>query len=62
MRERLQELWYDEEAVATVEYALLLGGLVVGGVSVWQVLGDAIENTIIEVANTLSSGGGTPVK
>jgi len=60
MRERLQELWYDEEAVATVEYALLLSGLVVGGASIWQVLGDAIENTITEVANTLSSGGATP--
>jgi len=54
---RFRELWYDEEGVATVEYALLLSGLVVGGASVWQVLGDAIKNTITEVANTISSGG-----
>ena len=60
MRERLQELWYDEKGVVTVEYALLLSVLVVGMASVWQMLRAAIENTITNVANTLSSAPGTP--
>ncbi len=60
MHERLQELWSDEKGVVTVEYALLLSVLVVGMASVWQMLRAAIENTITNVANTLSSAPGTP--
>jgi len=62
MQERLQELWYDEEGVATTEYALLLGGLVVGGASVWRVLGDAIADAVTDAANTISNGGGIPAR
>ena len=59
MHERLQELWYDEEAVVTVEYALLLSVLVVGMASVWQMLRAAIENTITDVGSTLSNADAT---
>jgi len=57
VQKRLQELWYDEEGIATTEYALLISGLVVGGASVWHVLGDAIADAVTDAANTISSAG-----
>ena len=60
MRERLQELWYDEKGVVTVEYALLLGVLVVGMASVWEMLRAAVAYAVTDAANTISSGGVTP--
>ena len=60
MRERLQELWSDEKGVVTVEYALLLGVLVVGMASVWQMLRAAIAYAVTDAAHTISSGSGTP--
>ncbi len=57
MQKRLQQLWYDEEAVATIEYALLLSVLVVGMASVWQMLKAAIAHAVIEATNTISSAG-----
>jgi len=35
----------DEEGVATVEYALLLAGLIVGLSVTWQPLGNTMANT-----------------
>ena len=60
MQKRLQELWYDEEGVATVEYALLLSVLIVGMASVWQILRDAVAYALADAANTISSGSVTP--
>ena len=60
MRERLQELWYDEKGVVTVEYALLLGVLVVGMASVWQMLRAAVAHAVADASNTISSGSVTP--
>ena len=60
MRERLQELWYDEKGVVTVEYALLLSVLVVGMASIWQMLRAAVAYAVADAANTISSGGVTP--
>ena len=60
MRERLQELWWDEKGVVTVEYALLLSVLVVGMASVWQMLKAAVAHALADAANTISSGGVTP--
>jgi len=57
VQKRLQQLWYDEEAVATIEYALLLSVLVVGMASVWQMLKAAIAHAVIEATNTISSAG-----
>ena len=60
MQKRLQELWYDEEGVAAVEYAVLIGALAVGAASAWQMLGEAITDVVTDAANTISSGGVTP--
>ncbi len=49
-----RKLWKDESGVSTVEYALLLTVLVVGAVSVWTSLGEAISSTINSIANTIS--------
>ena len=60
MRERLQELWSDEKGVVTVEYALLLGVLVVGMASVWEMLKTAVAHAVTDATNTIASGGVTP--
>ncbi len=49
-----RELWKDEAGVSTVEYALLLGVLVVGAGVAWTVLTSAISAAITDVADTLS--------
>ncbi len=60
VQKRLHELWYDEEAVVTVEYALLLSVLVVGMAGVWQMLRAAIADAVADAADAISSGGITP--
>ena len=60
MQEYLQNLWYDEQGVATIEYALLLSVLVVGMAGVWQMLRAAIAHALGDAANTISSEGVTP--
>jgi len=35
---RLKNLWHDEDGLTTVEYALLLVALVLGGTFVWTAL------------------------
>ena len=49
-----RKLWQDESGVSTVEYALLLGVLVVGVTAVWTALRIAISAAITDVADTLS--------
>jgi len=49
-----RKLWQDESGVSTVEYALLLAVLVVGTVSAWTGLREAISSTITDIANTIS--------
>lgn len=53
----LREIWEDQTGVVTVEYALLLAVLVVGGAAVWSGLRDNIANTLSEIETTVSSGG-----
>jgi len=40
--EAIRALWRDEDGVTTVEYALLLAVLVVGGAAAWTTLRGAI--------------------
>jgi len=56
VQEYLQQLWYDEQGVVTVEYALLLSVLVVGMASVWQVLRAAIAHAVADATNAISGG------
>jgi len=54
MRRMARKLWQDESGVATVEYALLLGVLVVGAGVAWTVLTSAISAAITDVADAFS--------
>ena len=49
-----RKLWKDESGVSTVEYALLLGVLVVGASTVWMALSSAISAAITDVADAFS--------
>ena len=60
MQEYLQQLWYDEQGVATIEYALLLSVLVVGMAGVWQMFRAAVAHAVADAANTISSRDVTP--
>ena len=51
----------DEEGVATVEYAVLLAGLIIGLSVTWQPLGDAMSNTSEETQQVIAAGGITGV-
>ena len=54
MRRMARKLWNDESGVATVEYALLLGVLVVGATVVWTALSGAVAAAITDVADAFS--------
>lgn len=41
-----QELWFDEAALTTVEYALLLLLVAVSGIVAWQALGTTTESSV----------------
>ncbi len=47
----------DEQGLATVEYAVLLAGLVIGLSVTWQPLADVMISTGEETEQAISSGG-----
>jgi len=44
----------DEEALATVEYALLLAGLIIGSAAIWQVMVSAMTTPTAQAAETVN--------
>jgi len=56
MRAVLDRLWADEQAVTTVEYALLLVTVVVAGVVAWQNLGVTLGNMVQECSTQIANG------
>ena len=54
----LRSLWYDEDGLTTVEYALLLALIVVGAAGIWVSLGDSITNQVDAAASELDSTPG----
>ena len=50
---QLRELWYEERGIVTVEYALLVALLAVGGIAAWTVLQGAIRNSFQSAVNAL---------
>ena len=56
MRRLLHDIWTDEQALATVEYALLLVLVALAGLTAWQGLADVIGNMVIECTNEVSAG------
>jgi Flp pilus assembly pilin Flp len=57
MRNSLVGLWTDEEAVTTVEYALLLGTVVVASIGAWTSLGASIRDAVNQAADEISAAG-----
>ncbi len=51
----------DEEGLATVEYAVLLAGLIIGLSVTWQPLGDAMSNTGEKTQQAIAAGEVTGV-
>ena len=57
IRHWLVTLIRDEQGVATVEYAVLLAGLIVGLSVTWQPLADVMVSTGEETEQAISAGG-----
>lgn len=55
MFEALKAYWKDEEALTTVEYALLLALVVVVAVTAWSTLGSTVSNMAGEAANDIGN-------
>ena len=55
MTENLIELWRDEEAVTTVEYALLLTTVVLAGIGAWTSLGQSVRDTVNDAASYIDT-------
>jgi len=51
---RIRFSFYDEDATATVEYALLLALVVIGCISAWLALGAQLKSVITRASNTIS--------
>ena len=56
--EKIKALYYDEDGVTTVEYALLLAVLIVGAVTIWTALKGSISTTVATAGNELTDPGG----
>ena len=57
IRHWLVTLIRDEQGLATVEYAVLLAGLIVGLSVTWQPLADVMVSTGEETEQAISAGG-----
>lgn len=56
-RESFRRFWRDEAGTATVEYAMLLAVVVIGGVAAWQNLGSTIRDVLQESSDQIATGG-----
>ena len=55
MLKRLLRLWSDEDALVTVEYAMLLALLVVAALGTWTTFGTVIREKVATAGNDISS-------
>jgi Flp pilus assembly pilin Flp len=52
--QRFRTLIRDEQGLATVEYAVLLSGLIVGAGAIWQVLTSALTTPAEQAGQSIS--------
>jgi len=57
MTSLLAELWRDNQAVTTVEYAMLMVLVVLAGISAWQTLAQTIGNALVDCTDQIANGG-----
>lgn len=55
MRSQLSRFWHDEAGLATVEYALLLALVAIGGIAAWTALGRTIKTQLLQMSNSLAN-------
>ena len=54
--DKIKALWYDDDGVTTVEYALLLAVLIVGAVTIWTALRGSMAIAIDNAGSELGKG------
>ena len=60
IRDFLNELWTDESAISSVEYALLLAFVAAGIIVAADTLSNAVSNEMNDAANCISAGVSDP--
>ncbi len=58
MRKFLSNLWSDESGISSVEYALLLAFVAAGIITAAELLSNAVENEMEDVATCIENSGG----
>ena len=58
MRQFLVTLWTDESGISSVEYALLLAFVAAGIITAAELLSNAVENEMTDVATCIADGAG----
>jgi adhesin HecA-like repeat protein len=53
----VRDFWNDQQALTTVEYALLMALVIVAGVIAWQALGLTVITAVDNSAGTISDAG-----
>ncbi|MFB3105069.1 MAG: Flp family type IVb pilin [Pseudomonadales bacterium] len=53
MRNFLKKLWTDENAISSVEYALLLAFVAAGIITAAELLSNAVQNEMTDTANCI---------
>ena len=53
IREFLNDLWTDESAISSVEYALLLAFVAAGIITAAELLSDAVQNEMTDAAGCI---------
>jgi len=54
IRKFLKKLWTDENAISSVEYALLLAFVAAGIITAAELLSNAVENEMTDTANCIN--------
>ncbi len=55
MKNLLLKLWKDEEGAEVVEWALVVGLVVIGAIAGYSLLGTTVESAVNQVATSLSN-------
>ena len=58
LRQALTEFWNDQRGVTSVEYAVLLCGLVIGGATIWMILTNNLETAVGNAGTSLDEAKG----
>ncbi len=59
LKQNLARLWNDESGISSVEYALLLAFVAAGIITAAELLSNAVENEMTNVADCIETNGAT---